>query len=381
MVFRRRPSSTVEAELLAHEIARIRGSRHLRPIERLEGLSKISIGDQEYGVMVDSPLPDAGPWPVVGILDEELAQIAWNLDHGTLIPLGAPGENNITIPVTRMGGISERGPYHADIYWANGDGAPRGPFELLKLEAGSAPTYPILWGHHAKRERSFVVESDSAGRIKAAAGGVSAADLQAKAAKIWETAAFTHYNRDLRFNSQSLIVATTERACVGGASWPSVILHKLEHVYPFALWCNSTLGLVLHWWVANKTQSGRGRTSVTGIPNIPTLDLRELLPDQIVTAKVVFEDLKTLRFLPFDQIDEDPARAELDRRLIIDVLRLPGWLCDPDGPIDLLRRKLAREPQIHGGKKSRVVFRKETDETGRTVLKEGKAKRNDRGGR
>ncbi|MDE2890912.1 MAG: hypothetical protein OXN86_00160 [Chloroflexota bacterium] len=26
------------------------------------------------------------------------------------------------------------------------------------------------------------------------------------------------------------------------------------------------------------------------------------------------------------------------------------------GPIDLIRRKLAREPQIHGGKKSRVVF-------------------------
>ena len=26
------------------------------------------------------------------------------------------------------------------------------------------------------------------------------------------------------------------------------------------------------------------------------------------------------------------------------------------GPIDLIRRKLAREPEIHGGKKSRVVF-------------------------
>ena len=381
VVLRGRPTSTVEAELLAREIARIRGSRHLRPIERLEGLSKISIGDQEYGVMVDSPLPDAGPWPVVGILDEELAQVAWNLDHGTLIPLGAPGESNITIPVARIGDISERGPYHADIYWENGNGAPRGPFELLKLEAGSAPTYPILWGHDAKRERSFVVEPDSAGRVKAAAGGVSVADLQAKTAKIWDTATFTHYNRDLRFNSQSLVVATTERACVGGRAWPSVILSEPEHLYPFVLWCNSSLGLLLHWWVANKTQSGRGSTPVTGIPNVPTLDLRELLPEQIDAAESVFEDLKALRFLPFDQIDEDPARAELDRRLIVDVLRLPGWLCDPDGPIDLLRRKLALEPQIHGGKKSRVVFREETDEIGRTVLNEGTSKRYDRGGR
>ena len=46
----------------------------------------------------------------------------------------------------------------------------------------------------------------------------------------------------------------------------------------------------------------------------------------------------------------------LDGRLLIDVLGLPESLCAENGPLDLLRRKLAREPQIHGGKKSRVVF-------------------------
>ena len=379
VVLRKRPSSTVEAELLAHEIARIRRSGHVRPIERLEGLSRISVGDQEYGVMVDSPLPEAGPWPIVGIFDEELAQVAWNLERGSLIPLGAPGSENVSIPVTRMGDISDRGPYHADIYWNNADGTPRGPFELLMPAVSSAPSHPMLWAHDAKRERSLVVDPDSEGRIKAASGKVSPAVLQTKAAKIWETATLTHYNRDLQFNSQSLVVATTERVCIGGAAWPSVILQKPEHVYPFALWCNSTLGLLLHWWVANKTQSGRGRTSVTGIPNMPTLDLRELLGGQIDAAKVVFEDLQTLRFLPFDQIDEDPARAELDRRLIIDVLQLPEWLCELDGPMDLLRRKLAHEPQIHGGKKSRVVFIEKTDDSGKTVFEERRVKRHDRG--
>ena len=70
-------------------------------------------------------------------------------------------------------------------------------------------------------------------------------------------------------------------------------------------------------------------------------------------------------------MDEDPARAELDRRLVVDVLQMPGWLCEPGGPVDLLRRKLAREPQIHGGKKSRVVF------SGNTVLEEKQVKRPD----
>ena len=34
------------------------------------------------------------------------------------------------------------------------------------------------------------------------------------------------------------------------------------------------------------------------------------------------------------------------------------------GPIDLLRRKLAREPQIHGGKQTRVVFYGTADNEG-----------------
>ena len=183
-----------------------------------------------------------------------------------------------------------------------------------------------------------------------------------KAASVWGTATRAHYNRDLQFNSQSLIVAMTDRPCIGGQAWPSVIFENREHEYAFALWSNSTLGLLLHWWVANKTQSGRGRTTVTGIPKIPTLDVRTLTDEQKASAKTVFEALQERRFLPFDQIDEDPARAELDRRLLVDVLGLPETLCEADGPIDLLRRKLAREPQIHGGKQTRVVFYAEGDE-------------------
>ena len=154
----------------------------------------------------------------------------------------------------------------------------------------------------------------------------------------------------------------TDRPCIGGEAWPSVIFEDREHEYAFALWSNSTLGLLLHWWVANKTQSGRGRTTVTGIPKIPTFDVRTLTDEQMASAKTAFEDLQERRFLPFDQIDEDPARDELDRRLLVDVLGLPETLCEADGPIDLLRRKLAREPQIHGGKQTRVVFYAEGDE-------------------
>ena len=370
VTLRRRPRSAVEAELLADEISRIRESGQLRAVERMEGQSTISIGDQECGVMLDAPLPESGPWPLVGILDGELAQVAWNLERGSLIPLGMPDAGIIGMSVQPIREIGDRGPYHADIYWEQADGAPRGPFELIKPAVSPAPSYPMLWAHYAKLERMLVVKPDSEGKMKAASGGLTPSDLRTKAARIWGTATRAHYNRDLRFNSQSLIVAMTERPCIGGRAWPSVILEQREREYAFALWCNSTLGLLLHWWVANKTQSGRGTTTVTGILNIPTLDVRTLTDEQVASAKAAFEALRERRFLPFDQIDEDPARAELDRRLLVDVLGLSATLCEPDGPIDLLRRKLAHEPQIHGGKQTRVVFCGQEDE--------GKDRRSDR---
>ena len=60
--------------------------------------------------------------------------------------------------------------------------------------------------------------------------------------------------------------------------------------------------------------------------------------------------------MPFDQIDEDPNRAQLDRYLLVDILGLHPRLCEPLGPLAILRQKLAAEPQITGGKKTRVVF-------------------------
>ena len=103
-----------------------------------------------------------------------------------------------------------------------------------------------------------------------------------------------------------------------------------------------------------------------------------LTDEQITAAKNVFDELCDKNFLPFDQIDEDAARAELDRRLVTEVLGLPEMLVEHGGPIELLRRKLAQEPQIHGGKQERVVFRETTDDEGVVSVIEITEDRNDR---
>ena len=370
VVLRRQVRSAQEAELLAAEVTHIREIRRAAGGGQESRQAAIAIGEQQYGVVLEFPLPESGPWPLVGIADEEIAEVAWALTQGRLVQLGSPNAEAIALPVVPIGQIAGRGPYHADIYWEQADGSPRGPFALRKPPRSSYPSYPMLWAHNAKRERRLVVAPDSEGEIKP-----GQAD---KAAQIWATATRAHYNRDLQFNSQSLIVAMTERPTLGGRAWPSVIFNDPEREYAFALWCNSTLGLLLHWWSSNKTQSGRGTTTVTGIPNISTLDIRTLTPEQHAAARTAFTAMHERWFLPFDQIDEDPARAELDRRLLVDVLGLPESLCAEHGPMDLLRRKLVQEPQIHGGKRSRVVFNEAVDAHGNTTATEHNERRYDR---
>ena len=347
-----RPSSTMFGAVIAD---RINGQVSARRIDiGPVGGTPLTVGESLVGEMVDCSPNDLQFWNLVGVKDMSLAQCAFQLQQGTLALPSVALTNALKVDCTPIANLATAGPYHADIYWSDSQGAPRGPFEIAPIEDVTEATYPVLWAHAAKKERYLILEPDSQGRIKDWKDDQGSVD--AKASAVWATATRAHYNRDLRFNAQSQILAMTKRKSIGGRAWPSLIFHDPEHEYGLSLWCNSTLGLLLHWWVSNKTDAGRGLTTLTGIPNIPTLDTRALTDDQHAEAKRQFELLSSDRFLPFDQIDEDPARAKLDRAILVDVLGLPESLVTDAGPIDLIRRKLAREPQIHGGKRSRVVF-------------------------
>ena len=365
VVLNERPGSAQEGALLAAEILRVSENGSVAQLEDPTSSTALRLGGATYGSIVEAPLPDEGGWPLAGVVDPQLAAAAHNFASTGAFSLLFRADADLRLPLAPLGAIAQRGPYHMDINGKNADGTVRGPFNITRPPRVPVPTYPVLWKHDAKRERTLQIEPDAQGEVINGATDEERAAILRKTPAVWATATRAHYNRDLQFNSQSLIAAMTERPCIGGHGWPSVIFADAAHEYAFTLWCNSSLGLLLHWWSANKTQSGRGRTTVTAIPNIPTFDTRTLTAEQHAAAREAFEAMRNHRFLPFDQIDEDPARAELDRRLLVDVLGLPDSLCEEGGSIDLLRRKLAREPQIHGGKKSRVVFTEDGEKTER----------------
>ncbi|MCY4554916.1 MAG: hypothetical protein OXF79_00705 [Chloroflexi bacterium] len=365
-VLNSQPSDSLEGEQLANAIWNLIESGNVRRLEDGPfGGIRLLLGSTSHGEVLNCPLPTEGAWQMVGVHDFTLGQTAHQLTNGRIWVEGMPEDAIAVIPVTTIGNVVQRiGPHDLDITGAQikSDGLPQGPFECVPgVPAGAA--YPTLWNHDRRRERQLLVEPDSHCRLREV-GGAIPPQLITRAEARWDTASCTHYNRDFQFNSQSLIVATTAQPTIGGRAWPTVCFDDPSHGFSFAVWCNSTLGLLCHWWMSNKSQAGRGTSTPTRIPTFATIDLRQLTVKQHEVAREIFHELTEERFLPFDQLDEDPARAKLDRRLIEDVLELDPYICAPGGPMERLRSKLAAEPQIHSDKKTRVLF---TDAGERTV--------------
>ena len=354
IVLENRPDHQLKAAELARLVRERIASGELATLEQGPvGGTALDVGDDRQATMIDAPLPsDDGPWSASRIRDFALAQTAWELAANGRVWLPGQASNlRQEIPVTRLGAIAKVGPYHMDI---NGKeqagGAVRGPFDVVDLPPGRAPTYPILWAHEAADERSIIVAPDSEGRIRAARTKVERDIIIARAEAIWSTASEVHVNRDFRFNSQSVAVAFTELPSIGGRAWPSVKFTDIAHAKAFTLWSNTTLGLFMYWWVANKQQGGRGSVTVTAIPELPTLDVARLSAKQLNAMTDAFTEASRYSFLPFNEIDADKTRAELDKLVLGDIL---GLRCAQGTTMSLklLRQKLSAEPSIAGAKK------------------------------
>ena len=144
--------------------------------------------------------------------------------------------------------------------------------------------------------------------------------MEDRAAAIWETASHSHLNRDFRFNSQPLSVAVTDDATIGGRAWPNVIFGDGRYDHTFAVWGNSTLGLISFWWHSNRQQPGRGVITIRLAESLKILDLRALSDVQHATAERIFDEFRDKEFLPAYIADADPNRALLDQRVICDLL-------------------------------------------------------------
>jgi hypothetical protein len=355
------PNTPLSGATIARHVREQWRSPTLRKLEDGPlGGTEIRVGDDLIVTMIEGPLPGGGSaWPISRVGDVSVAQAAHQLVERKKIWLpGMPQANSIDIPMCGLPKLASIGPLDRDINGTEySNNFIRGPFQIVVVTPGGVPTYPVLWNHDADRERQLIVGPDSEGLIRKGKDDDEDKSIRERANKVWGTASHVHFNRDFRFNSQSTAACYTIDRSIGGRAWPSISFKNLTHEKPYVLWANCTLGLLCYWWRSNKAQTGRGSITITALPNLMIFDFSTLTDKQVETANKAFDDFKARDLRPFHEIDIDVVRHELDRVFFVDVLGLNPNLLSQDGAIVLLRRKLAHEPSIHGGKRKALEIK------------------------
>ena len=291
------------------------------------GGTRLQIGDSDIGHVLDCPI-SRDPWMASAGSDSLLLQTAWQLARGKL---WFEWHGEFDVPITTIGMLGRVGPLDLDI---KGDDrtAHRGPFNILSKSASCI--YPVIWGNHNKIQTCMKIEPDTEAQPRPD-------ESEERIEKVLSTMSRVHLNRELDTTAQSLPVSYLAKPALGGTAWPSICVEE-RYEKAFVMWHNTTLGIISHWASAGHQQRGRSRTTVTSIPNIPTLDLNELSNTQLTELDKTFDSLSTKHLDRIMNLWKDKTRIDIDNK-VLEILEI-------DTDLGGLRRRLCREPTIYGRK-------------------------------
>ena len=327
---RQRPQDIAQASIVATAML---NNPDVRKIEDGPyGGEPLSLGAEKIGETLDMPQSADGKLSAVRLYDAAVAQTAYSLTQSTLWLPAQP--QPLELKMARLGSVGKRGLVSRDII----EPPTRGPFD--KIEPSATATYPALWNHNARKETRIICEPDSQLQVRRG--------LEDKAAAVWNTASRVHHNVEFGFASQPLCVAITEFPSIGGRAWPNIQFADARFDYAFALWGNSTLGILMHWWHASLQHAGRGAISIRAAESLPILDLRALTDAQLATAQEIFDEFRELELQPAYLADADANRALLDWRVVCDMLGFDDSVYEG---VRMLAAKWCAEPSVHGGKR------------------------------
>ena len=287
----------------------------------------IMVGEDSVGEVQFERIDPHTKWTSCRVANLDLARVAQQIGSGVLtLP---QRQDSIDIPICRMGEVGAVGPVHRS--FENAFDRKRG--------ADPGTEWPMLWNRDADEQFSMAALPDHAGEIKA--------NKDAEAQGLWRRASNLHISAECRFNSNPTCAVLTERITAGGRAWPNFRMESLDLEKATCAWLNSTLGMITYWLGSNRTQSGRGGTTVTAIPAIPTLDVRKLGASQLSAAVAIYDDLKHTKMLPANEAFKDATRKELDRRIFAEVLGLDETAADQ---LEIMRYQWCSEPTVTGTK-------------------------------
>ena len=310
----------------------------------------IFAGNEELG-QISVFCPNGGePWSHLGVLSADLAVAARRLVTEAALPDITGGKDMpLQLPITTIDSLFDVGPTHDLIGHPNTATAKRGAFVLHPISRRAEARHGIrsLWKADAKTQNRLLVDPTH----KLTRWGTTEA-----VNKMLSQRGSLHYARNMRWTSQSLLAASTQIDSLGGRAWTTLKHPDKRVLKAFALWANSSLGLITHWTRASRTQKGRGSTQVKAIACMPAPDVRKLDSDNLSAAANKFDALCRIELRPACQAHADPVRSEIDL-FVVEMLGMPKG--QAKNCVKALRELWCAEPTVHGDNKKALMLLKE----------------------
>ena len=334
----RAPYQETDALALVRSVNAAASTPALRADGPPVGGSPLMVGGEQWGEIVDGPVGQA-PWTTARWKRALTGQFAAAAGRGELwTEDGAQVAGYI--PIAALANVCNVGPQDRRI---------RGSLGVFDAYHGwnDLAQFPAIWSLDSSVHQSMSSEPNAWLVPKP---GI---DHQA----IWSQAGTLQITRDVRYNAQRVMATCTNIRALGVSQWHSLYVReddgkvRLRREIALALWCNSTFGLMLNANHSNRSQAGRGRGNKGMLETLTTLDVRKLEAWQLEEAQAIWRDFSDQKFQPFHRCAVDPARIELDERLVRDVLGLDEAAV---ATVARLRTLLATDPSIHGSKKPEV---------------------------
>lgn len=300
-----------------------------------QGGYPVKAGGDDLGIVVKCSYPQGGPWSALGTSDMDLLAMATGIASGKGLD-DAAGGMDFNVPFAPLASVFDPSPMQVSIGHVVGS-VPRGAYELHEIPPGSAGRghYCSLWKADSTEQTRLVVSPTHRGIERDSA----------QANRIRGDRGFVHYARGIRWTSQRLLTATTERPVFGGRAWLT-LKHGDEGVRKaFALWANSTLGMVVHWSQAGRQQKGRALAHAHAIKAVPCPVFDKLPQSRLKAAAAAFDGIKGEAMLPACQAHADPVRKRIDSAVIA-VMGLP--VKRAEAAVAVLRDLWCAEPSVHG---------------------------------
>ena len=298
------------------------------------GGSPIFVGGKQWGEVLDGPIGE-NSWTAARWKQGSICQFASAIERGELWT--EDGSRVVGhVPVAPLKAICNVGPQHRQIKGSSG------VFDAYDgLNEGSQ--YHAIWSLDSSIHRGMNAEPNAWLVPKP----------HCDHTPIWSQSGILQISVDVRYNSQPVMAVCTDRRTLGVSSWHTLSLPGIDHLIisrmeiALALWCNSTLGIILHAHHSTRSQEGRGRGNKGMLENLVAIDVQKLETWQLDEAQAIWRDFADRKFQPFHNCAVDPTRIQLDERIVRDMLGLDEGAMNA---VSKLRELLAVDPSICGSK-------------------------------